>query len=58
MNVLNGAEFTFKMVNFMFCEVHLNFKKKKDTKQIGTGHLSYLYDDKEVIWEAHWFLEI
>lgn len=33
-------------------------KRKKDTKQIGTGHLSYLYDDKEVIWEAHWFLEI
>jgi len=46
------------MVNFMLCEVHLNFKKKKDTKQIGTGHLSYLYDGKEVIWEAHWFLEI
>lgn len=46
------------MVNFRLCEFHLNFKKKKDTKQIGTGCLSCLYDGKEVVWEAHWFLEV
>lgn len=45
------------MVNLMLCEFHLNFNKKKDTKQVGIGHLNYLHDAGEVIWEARWFLE-
>lgn len=34
------------------------FRRKKDKNQIGTGHLSYLSDGKELSGEAPWSLDI